>query len=306
MEGIADIARKGVPVSKLPPFDVSSSIEFNLRREVHDLVGHVMPESLLQHMKLHSESNTSVSLKNPVADLNDVAPLDRVTALETKLGASLLREHELRVKVHSMNTNLSVGKMQHHSSGSILENGAETTGIPTSIQETNIRYLQIELQEAAKREEALKTAPYFGTNPASTFDIAQLKAKLQDITDQLAQRDSVIVELQGQLARHQDHIAHSAGNAAVVDSSLHDTVVESMQMTIIDLRHQLSALKPEIEGLKSELKISSERENKSTMASKHQELANVCDTNLDNSEREHISSLESSLKLQLQLSLIHI
>lgn len=304
MEGIADIARKGVPVSKLPPFDVSSSIEFNLRREVHDLVGHVMPESLLQHMKLHSESNTSVPLKNPVADSNDAAPLDRVTDLETKLGASLLREHELRVKVHAMDTNLSVGKMQHHSFGSIPKHGAETTGIPTSIQEANIRYLQIELQEAAKREEALKTAPYFGTNPASSFDIAQLKAKLQDITDQLAQRDSAIVELQGRLAGHQDHISHSAGNAAFEDASSHDTVVESMQRTIVDLRHQLSALKPEIERLKSELKISSERENKSTMASKQKEsLSNVCDTNFDNSEREHISSLESSLKVQMEINL---
>jgi hypothetical protein len=251
MEGIADIARKGLPVSKLPPFDVSSLIEFNLRREVHDLFGQIIPKSLLQFVQLNSESNVSFSSNTPVTDSKDASP-DRVTNLEAQLGASLLREHELRAKLHAITAVPTIGTYSPLIRSSELSHSAVMTNNVTDMYDAKMRNLQFELEEAAKREEALKKAPYFGTNPADSFDAAQSKQKLQDVTSMLIQRDKTIEEMAVRLAQS-NHVADLSNSSPVIDLHLQDSAIQSMQATIDDLLHQLSTSK-------SELKSSLERE----------------------------------------------
>lgn len=292
MEGIADIARKGVPVSKLPPFDVSSLIEFNLRREVHESFGQVIPKSLLQHVQLKSESNVSVSLKSTVMDSKDASHSDRMTSLEAQLGASLLREHELRAKLHVMTAAPEVATSLSSNCESELDHSVVTTSNVHTMYDSKLRNLQFELQEAAKREEALKSAPYFGTNLAESFDVTQLKKNLQEITNQLIQRDKTIDELASRIARDEKNVTDTSLSAPVIHSSVRDSTIQSMQTTIDDLLQQLSALK-------SDLKNNSETE-KTIVPAPHCGERNQSE--MDSSTRALIASMENNLQSQVDIN----
>ncbi len=295
MEGIAEMARKGVPVSRLPPFDVSSLVEFNLRREVHTMCGQIMPVSLVQHVELNSESNKSVYMKIPVTDPNVSTPPDRMAALEAKLSASLLREHELQAKINAVSQAPVHVPSRPHSTGSAISRSAVVTGDVTSMYDAKIRNLQNELQEAAKREEALKNAPYFGTNPTESFDLTQLKQKLHDITNQLAQRDTTISEMVGQFALQQDRM-RDLTSATVTDSHVPGTVVLAMQATIDDLLEQLS-------GLKSKLQLSTQREESLKVTSKAQNVQDdVNQSKTDDETSALIVSLEEKLQEQTSIN----
>jgi hypothetical protein len=242
MEVIADIARKGVPVSKLPPFDVSSSIEFNLRHEVHDLIGQIIPETLLHHVQSNSENSSFLSQRNPVVMSSLATSSDRVATLEAQLGASMLREKDLRSRLQSMKDESASGAMHSHSiqsEGAYLVNSSSAN----SVSDTQVKNLKIELQEAAKREEALRKAPYFGTNPADAFDVAQLKQQLQDISIKLAQKNETIAKLEDELNRLQDQVQKAAVSSTTMVTRVEDHAVQKMQATIDNLLHQISEFK---------------------------------------------------------------
>ena len=298
MEGIAEMARKGMPVSRLPPFDVSSLVEFNIRREVHVFCCQNMPGSLVQHVELNSESNKSVYMKAPVTDANVSFPPDRMAALEAKLSASLLREHELQAKLNSVNESPVRISSRPKSTGSAIGRSLAVNGDVAAMYDAKIRNLQQELQEAAKREEALKNAPYFGTNPTESFDVAQLKQKLLDITNQLAQRDKTINEMAGQFAQQQDQM-RDLTSSAVTDRHVPDSVVSTMQAKIDGLLEELSSLK-------SELKLSTQREIESlqltSMAQNAQSDVDVIHSKTDDASRKLIASLQEKLQAQTDIN----
>ena len=283
MEGIADVARKGVPVSKLPPFDVLSLIESNLRREVHDAMGQIIPETLLRHVESKSESTAFVVSKNDAINSTVAAPPERVVTLEAQLSASMLREKELRSKLQALKEEPAVGTFQPHSTQNEVNRVVDTRNT-SSMYDVQVRNLQIELKEAAKREEALRNAPYFGTNPADTFDVAQLKCQLQEVSNKLAQRDETIAKMAEQSDR-QDHVQKSKANAAVMETFSQDSEVQRMQTTIDDLMHQISTLKNSL----------TERDKHSTFASKD---GNIGDSKVDDSTTARISYMEENLRKQ--------
>jgi hypothetical protein len=284
MEGIADIARKGVPVSKLPPFDVSSSIELNLRREVHNSFSQIIPETLLQHIQSNSESR-SILLKDAVAKSTVAAPSDRVADLEAQLGASMLREKELRSKLQSIKEEQAFEKRQPRSTQSITS--AVNTSSTNSMHDTQLRNLQIELQEAAKREEALKKAPYFGTNPADAYDVEQLKQKVQDISKQLAERDETIAKIMDASTR-QDHVQKKYDSTAIEPLS-QDHVVQKMQATIDDLQQQISIFKT---------KSTHEEKNSAIISNKD----SIGDSKVDASLKARLATIEDDLQKQVDVN----
>jgi hypothetical protein len=287
MEGIADIARKGVPVSKLPPFDVLSLVEFNLRREVHDLFGQIIPETLFQHVESNSESS-SFFPKCSVAKSTFTAPPDRIASLEAQLGASMLREKELRSKLQSIKDEPASGIYQPLKTQSEMNYDANA-GRADSLHDAQVRNLQIELQEAAKREEALRKAPYFGTNPADAFDVGQLKQQIQELSKKLAQKDEIIAKMTEESNRHQEVTQKEAADSTPLESHSQDHVIQRMQTTIDDLLGQISTFK----------NISAEKDKVSTIPSKS---VNLVDSNSDESFKVRLASVQENLQKQVDIN----
>jgi hypothetical protein len=294
MEEIIEIARKGVPVSKLPPFDVSSLIEFNLRREVHNVIGSIMPETLLKHIQCKLESRASVlSTKNIVDETKDATVPDRMAYLEAQLGATLLREHELKAKIHAMHPASAPG-------GPRFDQSSRAGNSPisvTSMLDAKLKNLEFELKEAAKREEALKNAPYFGQNPADSFDIAQLKQKNQELANQLSQRDKTIEVMTSAITEQHVNIQGATRTATVSysDAHLETSEVQSMQALIVDLQNQ-------IQRLKSDLKDATSREE-SLISSQATKTSHDMPSKVDkNSATEHTATLENNLQKQVEIN----